>query len=228
MQETHTVPLRIESFESLPFSKRLQTILECSAALEASQDFNPPYPTGIKTPLNRLASFPLGAARVGFAPCVYIADLLQPYRRKERAQRLRLWVFGRSLLLLLFEREIERLHLRFLLLRLGALLLEGLDLGSGLVELEGERADVLFELIGELLELRGGERAKSGVLRLIRSLEVRRGREKKRRRSSRRLYSSSMRVFSECWVEGREGEASPRTRSRREVGSRAQGGRVAT
>lgn len=105
--------------------------------------------------MNRLASFPLGAARVGFAPCVYIADLLQPYRRKERTQRLRLWVFGRSLLLLLFEREIERLHLRFLLLRLGALLLEGLDLGSGLVELEGERADVLFELIGELLELRG-------------------------------------------------------------------------
>ena len=67
------------------------------------------------------------------------------------------------MLLLLLEGEIERLHLRFLLLRLGTLLLEGLDLGARVVELQGERADVLLELVGELLQLgeSGGARRTS-------------------------------------------------------------------
>ena len=102
------------------------------------------------------------------------------------------------MLLLLLEGEIERLHLRFLLLRLGTLLLEGLDLGARVVELQGERADVLLELVGELLQL--GE---SGGARRTSADSFSRGeRERwyKRRRSSRRLYSSSMRVLAVCWV----------------------------
>ena len=102
------------------------------------------------------------------------------------------------MLLLLLEGEIERLHLRFLLLRLGTLLLEGLDLGARVVERQGERADVLLELVGELLQL--GESGGAGRTSADSFSRGERERWYKRRRSSRRLYSSSMRVLAVCWV----------------------------
>ena len=104
------------------------------------------------------------------------------------------------MLLLLLEGEIERLHLRFLLLRLGTLLLEGLDLGARVVELQGERADVLLELVGELLQLgESGGAARTSADSFSSGERERWGR---RRRSSRRLYSSSMRVLAVCCVGG--------------------------
>ena len=103
--------------------------------------------------MNRPPSSAFCAVRVGLLPCVYVPARLPAYRREERAERLRLRLVERRLLLLLLEGEIERLHLSFLLLRLGTILLEGWDLGARGVELQGERADVLLELVGELLQL---------------------------------------------------------------------------
>ena len=197
-----SMTLTTESSLLLPSSIRSRTIPAYSAASEASQHLHPPFPTGISTPLNRLPSSPLCAVRVVLAPCVYFPARLQSYRRKECAERLRLRVLERRLLLLLLEREVERLHLRFLLLRLGTLLLEGLDLGSRVVELQGERADVLLELAGELLEL--GESGEARVLRRIRSLGVRRkaGRDGG---GARDVCTPLPCAFSRCavWEEGR-------------------------
>lgn len=154
--------------------------------------------------MNRPPSSPFCAVRVGLLPCVYVPAGLPAYRRKERAERLRLRLrlrlVERVLLLLLLEGEIERLHLRFLLLRLGTLLLEGLDLGARVVELQGERADVLLELVGELLQL--GESGEAEATSADSFSRGERGRWYRRRRSSRRLYSSSMRVLAVCWVGG--------------------------
>lgn len=150
---SYSTTLMVESSLLLLFSIHLQIILEYSVVLGASQYLFSTFPTGIKIPLNRVASSALGATRACFTFCDYFPAILQVYRREECAERLRLWIIESGLLLLLFEREIERLHLRLLLLCFGTLLLEGLDLGASLVELERERADVLLKLVCELLEL---------------------------------------------------------------------------
>ena len=66
--------------------------------------------------------------RPDFTPGVYIIMDVRMDRREDAAHRLSCSLFTYHLFLLLFQREIQCLHLRLLLLSLFALLLKCLDL----------------------------------------------------------------------------------------------------
>ena len=126
--------------------------------------------TGIRIPLNWGSSSPFVIMRPDFTPGVYIIMHVRRDCREDDTHWLGCNLFTYYLFLLLFQGEIQCLHLCLLLLRLFALLLKGLDLLPRLFQLERQRVAGLLHLVCHLLELRW-IRVKS-LLLLIRSLWV--------------------------------------------------------